>query len=73
MCKKKPSLETVMVTNLNDNELFLLHKFLHNPILLSQRLPPCARLGHTPFSCVGRYTDLVGCFLVPVAVGQGAP
>ena len=30
-----------------------------------------AGLGHTLVSCVYRYTDLVGCVLVPVAVGRG--
>ena len=55
-----------------------------NPILFPLRLPPSriehmhyslggAGLGHTSVSRVNRYMDLVGCVLVPVAVGQGAP
>ena len=32
-----------------------------------------AWLGYSSFGCVGRYTDLVGCVLVQVAVDRGAP
>ena len=55
-----------------------------NPILVSLRLPPSwvermhysvgsTRQGHALVSRVGQYTDLVGCVLVPVPVGWGAP
>ena len=32
-----------------------------------------AGLGHTSIDCVGQYTDLIGCVLVPVAVCRGVP
>ena len=32
-----------------------------------------AGLGHTSVGCVSRYMELVGCVLVPVAVGRRAP
>ena len=42
-----------------------------NPFLLSIRISPSSGLGHTSVGCVGRYTDLVGCVLVLLAVGRG--